>query len=415
MSQRKLVKIILGVYALAFILMILSVMEPFVLLLLKSNFNVQIKPFANIMDSNPMGLVLPFICMIIGFVIWIIWGKDAPIVAPISFYPPNGYNSAEIGMLYKGKASEREVVSLLMYLADQGYWTIEEFQDNKWRASFKIVFQKNAYTGHNAVERLFFKGIYRLAKKDPKTGKKYVTAGEIAGKFSETTEKIIKVLNASSYYSDMYEPKKKVPCAVLIVMMVVLYVTGVLIPLYQYTEKFFIPVVITVITVVAVRVYKNMYKKDKGYFLYNLFAAIMCSSIVLILLGIMGIPAFVAANNMAGGLASVAAIFVLMITLALMSRRSKKGTQILGEIEGFKTFLTTAEKPRIEALVQENPEYYYNILPFTYVLNITLAGVDMLEDLAFGSPYWYHPAASDKNSLGSMTETMKMAEKSMCR
>lgn len=413
MSTRKLVNLLMKIYAFAIVFIVMCFFGPIIYHALNGTLS---SPFFTYGESNPMAVVPPLIGIIIGFIIWRIWGKDAPIVAPISFYPPNGYNSAEIGMLYKGKAADREVVSLLMYLASQGYWTIEEFQENEEIASFRVFFQKNAYHGKNYIERLFFTGLYKLAEKDVKTGKKYVTAGKISGNFSKISGEILETLNKASYYPDIYEANKKVPCAVLKVMMVIIYAINILFPIYQYTGTLLIPAVITVIVIVAVRVYKDMYTPDKGYFVQNLVFAILCSSVVLILLIIIGIPAFGSTGSMTGGFVSILAIFVLMATLALMPRRSKKGTKLLGEIEGFKTFLTTAEKPRIEALVQENPAYFYDILPFAYVLDITLAGTDMFEDLAFGSPYWYHASkTSDKSSLDSMAQTMNVAEKSMRR
>lgn len=46
-----------------------------------------------------------------------------------------------------------------------------------------------------------------------------------------------------------------------------------------------------------------------------------------------------------------------------LSKRTEYGTQILGRILGFKNFLETVEKDRLEAMVQDDPEYFYEILP----------------------------------------------------
>lgn len=42
-----------------------------------------------------------------------------------------------------------------------------------------------------------------------------------------------------------------------------------------------------------------------------------------------------------------------------LSKRTEYGTQILGRILGFKNFLETVEKDRLEAMVQDDPEYFY--------------------------------------------------------
>lgn len=45
--------------------------------------------------------------------------------------------------------------------------------------------------------------------------------------------------------------------------------------------------------------------------------------------------------------------------------------QLIGRILGFKRFLVTAELDKLEALVAETPEYFFDILPYCYVFGIT--------------------------------------------
>ena len=59
----------------------------------------------------------------------------------------------------------------------------------------------------------------------------------------------------------------------------------------------------------------------------------------------------------------------------------KYGLEMLGKIKGFKNFLATAEKDRLEALVNQNPTYFYDILPFMYVLGISNKWIEQIEDI----------------------------------
>ena len=54
-----------------------------------------------------------------------------------------------------------------------------------------------------------------------------------------------------------------------------------------------------------------------------------------------------------------------------MKKRTEYGIKILGRIKGFKNFLETAEKEKLEEMVEKNPTYFYDILPYTYVLGIS--------------------------------------------
>ena len=72
-----------------------------------------------------------------------------------------------------------------------------------------------------------------------------------------------------------------------------------------------------------------------------------------------------------------------------MSKRTAYGIEILGKIKGFKNFLETAEKEKLEALVLDDPKYFYNILPYTYVLDISDKWIKKFETIGINEPDWY--------------------------
>ena len=94
-----------------------------------------------------------------------------------------------------------------------------------------------------------------------------------------------------------------------------------------------------------------------------------------------------------------------------IKKRTVYGNELLGKIKGFKTFLEIAEKPKLEALVNENPEYFYNILPFTFVLGVSDKWIKKFETIALHEPKWYSGRSSfSAASFGrSMQKTMSSA------
>ena len=74
-------------------------------------------------------------------------------------------------------------------------------------------------------------------------------------------------------------------------------------------------------------------------------------------------------------------IIFSMFFIFVMMKRTKEGEQILGKILGFKMFIKTAEKRQIESLVEEDPKYFYKILPYAYVLNVTNKWIKKFETL----------------------------------
>lgn len=68
---------------------------------------------------------------------------------------------------------------------------------------------------------------------------------------------------------------------------------------------------------------------------------------------------------------SFAAIFISGFFAIITNRKTSYGEMISSKVLGFRNYLNTAEKNQLEKLVEDDPNYFYNILPYTYVLNIS--------------------------------------------
>ena len=103
---------------------------------------------------------------------------------------------------------------------------------------------------------------------------------------------------------------------------------------------------------------------------------------------------------------------VLMLFLdKYMKKRTQLGNELLGKIKGFKRFLETAEKHKLEQLVRQTPDYFYDILPFTYVLGVSEVWIKKFENIAIQQPKWYSGSSAFSHAaFGSfMNSTMKSA------
>jgi Predicted membrane protein (DUF2207). len=66
----------------------------------------------------------------------------------------------------------------------------------------------------------------------------------------------------------------------------------------------------------------------------------------------------------------------------IATRRTETGRLWLGQVLGFKNFIEKAEQDRILTLVNENPQYFFNILPYAYVLGVTDKWAKNFESIA---------------------------------
>ena len=78
-------------------------------------------------------------------------------------------------------------------------------------------------------------------------------------------------------------------------------------------------------------------------------------------------------------LLSFIAIFITGFFSIFMGRKTEYGEVISAKILGFKNYLETAEKNSLNLAVSKNPDYFYDILPYTYVLGISKKWINKFE------------------------------------
>lgn len=83
------------------------------------------------------------------------------------------------------------------------------------------------------------------------------------------------------------------------------------------------------------------------------------------------------------------AVIILALFMFFGSKRTKAGNQVYGQILGFKEFIKKAELDRLKMLVEENPGYYYDIMPYAYVLGLSDQWIENFETMHMPEPDWY--------------------------
>lgn len=95
--------------------------------------------------------------------------------------------------------------------------------------------------------------------------------------------------------------------------------------------------------------------------------------------------------------ALIASVITLTLIAPRIDIRTPKSAELYGKICAFKTFLRDAEIDRLETLVEENPNYFFDILPYCYVLKMTDTLKAKFDRISLDGPSWY---------LGDMRDTL---------
>lgn len=327
----------------------------------------------NVVSDNPLIatiIVLTLIC----FFMWNKYGKDDAPIPIVNFYPPEGKNSAEIFVEYKGNASTKALVSLIIYLANKGYIKIDE--DKRSYSLHKL----KEYDGKNSIEKRLIDAIFG--------GYDYVTKEDLESSqsFYKDCKELTKKLNRIKNFIFIAESTSweklllMILCTIGIVLTVIYALNGYSLSIENIylTLAFALPII--VMTIIANSEISNILKIyiyfwQIGYLSISTMETLneynfQLENLCLIITGLIG-------------------LIVSIICLVNMPKRNKAGVKALGQILGFKHFLEVAEKNRIEVLIKENPSYCFDVLPYAYALGVSDEWIKKFEGLMVEQPNWY--------------------------
>lgn len=339
-------------------------------------------------DYVPLAVVVAIICLIVGIVLFIRFCRDTKPVTPVTFYAPHGFDSALTGTIIDGKADKEEILSMLIYLASKGYLKIEQTgktdftftklkeipEDSPDYAQliFRTLFPKNTTirTSEEAAEG--FSGIVTSAE-----GMVERTFEGDKRLFTKTSSRVKNGLMAFAIlillaFSFMLCFASEGQLDITIFFAIFCFMG--LLPYWAYRK------LTDGIAGKAGQIQKKVITHSIGWSVL---------SVILTIVGIIISALILNGHDLGVVVLCYAIVFILSWLTAFATKRTPQGNTWLGEVLGFKHFLTTAEKPRIDKLVEENPNYFFDVLPYAYVLGVTDAWAKRFEGMTLTPPTWY--------------------------
>ncbi len=355
---------------------------------------------------NYIIIFTPILFLMLALFLWFIFGRDDQVIETVEFYPPAGLNSLEVGYLYKGKADNKDVTSLLIYLANKGYIKIEEIEQNGMFSKSKIfkIIKLKEYDGNNLNEQIFFNGLFKkkrtaisYVKENQENNVDEVTFLDLYDNFYITINRILSNINSSENEYKIFEKKASSKKILIILMIILTYCLITIPPVINYGQFELLIFALLFPGISLYFILKTLFgnkltvyvnTKATNSYIMTIIWALLFGGIpwlFLVLPSLLQETAY-----LVGYIIGIICIFGMSICLKYLPKRTKYGNQILGKLKGFKNFLETAEKQKLEALVMQEPEYFYNILPYTYVLGVSDKWIKKFESISLQSPTWYN-------------------------
>ncbi len=395
--------------------------------------------------------LIPILFLIISILIWYEYGRDDEVTETVEFYPPEGLNSLDVGYLYKGEATRKDVMSLLVYLANKGYIKITKLDKKSalsQSSNFKITKLKE-YDGNNDNERLILDGLFNqkrastfkskamenldqgISVQDEHETLNEVTETDLYGTFFITATKILFNINNKENKNKVFEKITSGKFGIILLMIITTFIIITIPPVFNYyfTELYFYSfheywILIFILPQVL---FCDFLMPGLGIYVFSRFlfgkspavyanGKMVRSSLANKILGLIwglvfaGTPWIsdllpMSEGNpvyMIGYGIGILCVLGMFMCLEYLPKRTPYGNEMLGKIKGFKNFLETAEKEELEKMVSQNPTYYYDILPYAYVLDVSNKWIEEFEEIALQAPLHFDSAEIfDLLSMGS--------------
>ena len=346
--------------------------------------------------TNYTSMIVISLMILLALISWFVWftfGKDKPIVPVVTFYPPKDYNSAEVELMYKGKATEKSLVSLIFYLANKGYLKISD-------SMFGFEIEKvKEYDGNNPIERAFMSALIP----GQKTSQIELS---ISRTFYKQCQAIIGTINKARQKIFV---KDSISLGLIVLMSLCILGLGVLMIFSLFNFDIFkilsMGFVILFPLIALIVLISHFVSSGKN----------IATSIFIIVwsAGFGGIPLIMLLPSLVINSVTIPAITTGVISLIISSiclyhlpQRNEFGNKMLGEVLGLKQFITVAEKYRLEKLLAENPSYVYDVLPYAYVLDVSDRWIKQFEGIMTLQPEWYSGNVLSVNSFNTFASNI---------
>ena len=319
--------------------------------------------------------IIPLIVTAITILIWYLKGYDEKLKTKgYLYHPPKGLNTLEVGYIYKGEVKEKDINSLLLYLASKKYLKIVEIKD-----SFSIIKLKD-YKGNNKNLKLFFDNLFN--------GKTEIVEDELYDSFYKTTDyirhNINKKINTTYFFNNRFYMNV---IDILTVLSMFCIVT------INYLEhagqdiNFWLVSIFMLFYILTCMPFKTMNSITK--FVNRIF--ILVSFFFILVVGFdITKPAFLLNNFLYLLLIAVCNTVVLF-----MPKRNLEGNKILGQIKRFRNSIKYIDESKLKDLIKEDKDYVADIFPYAYTLGVTRNLIKVAEDIEASKPKYLEQINKD--------------------
>ena len=328
---------------------------------------------------------------ILSLIVWMIFGKDNPTIPIVSFAPPKGFDAPKTSAVFNENAGDDILPVLILSLASKGYIKIKE---EKGILPFDVsynIYKTKEYDKDDFEIREIFNAMFGLTNK---TSTKDLASSR---KFSLTVTHYKEYLN--HFKNQIYEKdsisikNNAIPfLAAALSLGNILFVCN----NYDFVSIFNIYSLFTALAFIFFISSFTCFNKIP--FITKKLSLIFTSLLISVVFFTLTIPeiGYNITDNPITFSICLIGFFISFVCLKEMPKKSAAGQKVLGQILGFKKFLETVEKHKLELIMKKKPNYCYSIIPYAFALNIGGDWINKIQSMT-ARPSWFVGEYNEKN------------------
>ena len=359
----------------------------------------------------------PYFFVIAGVVVFLIvialkllYFNKTTLTPIVNFEAPGHMDPLLMGKLIDNKVDGDDITSMIFYWAGKGYLKIN--LENK---KDPVIIRTVRYLPADAAdyEKLMFERLFESGDA--------VKPSQLKYKFYKTVENVRAMVNSKT--KKLYSGKS-IAFSVLFAVIggILPFIAQFILGLSQISIKFFSFTGILALCPCAIifcfgEYFKLSFMKYDGKrkllfaFILALIAVAYCVIYALIS------PVYIIGGFIPSIFIAAASCLITAASVFLTCRTESYNAK-LNEIVGFRNFILLAEKDRLETLIEDDPQFYYHILPYAQVLGVSDKWEEKFKDIAIEPPAWVTSSALEtviefhiinsliRSSMSSMTSGM---------
>ena len=323
-----------------------------------------------------VALVLGFAVLAAAILLCVLLPKNSPLPV-VGFYPPEGIDPLQAGTLIDGKVQPEDLTSIFYYWASKGIINIDMSNADDPVFIMSGTLPADAPLHQKRLFDKVFEGCEKRAVSElPKDF--YKAAQEAERLVKQDTPRM------NSVWSRAVSLVTAAFAALVYVITLVVRGFGVSDGLFfaMALAGFLPPVAIYLIGNFTAQNRLKYSKKKKTWLFIAQLAVAAAAAVAAYFL----VPQTILINYM--NILLILASSGTAIAAPYMLRYTKEYAEKLGPLLGFRHFIEIAEKDKLEKMIEGNPSYYYDVLPYAQVLGVSDVWINKFRDINLEPPAW---------------------------